>query len=240
MQRYFATTILDNHVLLLREDAHHLVDVVRTSVGEKIEIVSGESVYLAEVKSLKPLDIVLLSPIAEKRELDDRVLLAFALLKGDHNDLIVEKGTELGVSSFLPFLCERTIIKVPEGSEDGRLLRLRKIAQSSAQQCRRSLVPTVESYASFQAILSQPADVKLFAYESLAGESRTLTSVLSKNTKPSRVLLVVGPEGGFTPEEAQEAQKAGFTAVSLGRRILRAETAAITCASLAAAFGERD
>lgn len=238
MQRYFAAKIEGDQAFLCSEDAHHLVDVVRIGLHEKIEVVSGETTYLGEIMGLDPLAIHLLHPLEEKRELDHPVTLAFAVLKGDHNDLIVEKGTELGCSHFLPFLSERTIIKVGLGEADGRILRLRKIAQSSAQQCRRTLVPVVDNYTDFGAICSLKADLKLFAYEELAGQSATLKVALAGLKKDQSVLIVVGPEGGFTSKETQIALKAGFQPISLGRRILRAETAAIASLSLISAFSE--
>jgi 16S rRNA (uracil1498-N3)-methyltransferase len=240
MQRYFAAKVEGNQAFLREEDAHHLVDVVRISLHEKIEVVSGEKTFLGEITGLNPLGIILLHSLEEKRELDHTVTLAFAVLKGDHNDLIVEKGTELGCSHFVPFLSERTIIKVNLGEADGRILRLRKIAQSSAQQCRRSLVPSVDNYTDFGTVCSLKADLKLFAYEELAGQSTTLKSALMGLKKDQSILIVVGPEGGFSPDEAQKAIEAGFQPISLGRRILRAETAGIASLSLVSAFSEDD
>lgn len=238
MQRYFADSVRGNNVFLSPKDAHHLVDVVRIALHEQIEVVAGQTTYLCSISHLDPLEISIGHPIEEKRELDGELLLAFAVLKGDHNDLVVEKGTELGCSHFIPFLSERTIIKVAAGSEDSRILRLKKIAESSAQQCRRLNVPKVDRYADFDQVLSLTADQKFFAYEEMAGQSATLFAALAPVKAGSSILVVVGPEGGFTIEETKKALEAGFTPVSLGRRILRAETASLASLSLISAFME--
>jgi len=237
MQRYFAL-INGGEAVLSKEDAHHLIDAARTKAKEKIEIVAEGGVYLAQVSSLSPLTIAVISKIEEKRDADNEIILAFSLLKGDHNDLVVEKGTELGASAFVPFLCTRTIVKVEPGSEDGRLLRLRKIAKESSQQCRRGSIPEVSSYRTFSDVLTLEAPIRILAYEELAGENQTLLEAMSGLEKNQKVLILVGPEGGFTPEEAQKAKKAGFRFVSLGRRILRAETASIASLALISAFSE--
>lgn len=231
MQRYFGQ-VVGGIAQLSASDEHHLVDVVRIREKEKIEVVDGESVYLAQVEAIKPLKLRILQEIIDKREPDNPLLLAFALLKGGHNDLIVEKGTELGIAEFLPFLAYRSIVKVAPGEEDGRLQRLKKIALSSAGQCRRQIIPAVDSYKNFDDILAVPAEHRLLAYEGDAGEAVTISTCLSGIKPRERVILVVGPEGGFSSQEIQKARDAGFTFVSLGRRILRAETAAIAGAVL--------
>jgi len=235
MQHYFGT-IADSHAIIDGKQIHHLIDVRRTTLGEKIEVSDGASAYLCVVESLDPLSIKVLEPIEQKRELDIDLTIAFGLLKGDHNDLIVLKGTELGVAKFIPFTSARTIV-TPE-SNDNRLRRLRKKAEEGAMQCKRETIPTVLDYCRYEDILSIPADYKFFAYESMAGGSDDLLS-LAKTIKPrTRVLAVIGPEGGFSHEEARLALDYDFSFVSLGRRILRAETAAIYCASIIGACSE--
>lgn len=234
MQHYFGT-IADNHAIIDGRQIHHLIDVRRTAIGEKIEVSDGTEAFLCMVESVNPLSILVLQKLEQKRELDIDLTVAFGLLKGDHNDLIVLKGTELGVGKFIPFLSERVIVK-PDG-EDNRLLRLRKKAEEGAMQCRRDVIPEVTSYMNFEDVLSLPYDYRIFAYESMAG-SEDLLSYAKRIEKRSRVLVVIGPEGGFTHEEARLALDYDFDFVGLGRRILRAETAAIYCASILGAYSE--
>ena len=235
MQHYFGT-ILDNKAIIDGKQIHHLLNVRRTRVGERLEVSDDAVSYLCEVRSLEPLDIEVLHPLEEKRELDVDLYLAFGLLKGDHNDLIVLTGTELGVSTFLPFTSDRTVV-IPEAG-DNKYRRLCKKAEEGALQCRRDVIPAVNDYARFEEILKINADVKIFAYEEEAGKGQKLFDIVSSIQKGSRVLALIGPEGGFSAHEAALAQEAGFVPVSLGRRILRAETAALYCASLIAGASE--
>ncbi len=236
MQHYFGH-IEGGYACIDDGDAHHLLNVRRGEIGEKLEIAEGEELFLAEIESIDPLRIRILEKIEKKRELDNPLLLAFALLKSDHNELIALKGTELGVSTFIPFTSNRTIVK-PKEKEDNKLLRLRKIASEAANQCRRTSIPEVTSYSSFQELMSLKADRKLFAYEGEAGSSASLLSSMANLQKGESILVLIGPEGGFSEKEAKMAQENGFAFVSLGRRILRAETAALYCASIIGAISE--
>ncbi len=237
MQRYFAD-IEDHRAILSKEDAHHLRDVVRIRVSEEVEIVAQDGAYLCRVSSLNPLVIEEIAKIAEKRELENPLTIAWSLLKGENNDWIVMKGTELGVTTFLPFLSKRTILKAQAGEEDNRLLRMRKIAKESSQQCRREKIPEVAAYRKYTDVIDDSYDVKLFAYEELTGHGLSIPEALKGHKAGESILLVIGPEGGFTPEEAESAKQNGFALVSLGRRILRAETAAVYGASLISAWSE--
>ncbi|MCQ2743006.1 MAG: 16S rRNA (uracil(1498)-N(3))-methyltransferase [Bacilli bacterium] len=238
MQRYFGT-IQDKKAFLKESDVHHLVDVVRIKKGENIEVVDEGETFLCKIEATSPLSIEVVNLIEENREPDNQITLAFAILKGDHNDLIVEKGTELGASTFIPFVSERTVIKVNKGEEDNRLRRLRKIVSSSSQQCRRTNVPEVKDYMSLKEVLDLEFDEKLLAYENLAGESCTLLEKASSIEKGKRILIVIGPEGGFSPKEADLAASKGFAFVSLGRRILRAETACFASLSILSSLSEK-
>ena len=238
MQHYFGTIVGEQAILEGRE-IHHLINVRRAKVGENIEISDANDSFLCVIESIDPLSIKVLEKIVERRELDNDVSIAFGLLKGDHNDLIVLKGTELGVAKFYPFLSSRVIVQ-PKENEDNRIVRLRKIAREGAEQCRRPTVPEVYGYSKLEEILAMPADVKLFAYEGFAGTGDDLLTALEGLEKHKSVLIVIGPEGGFSHEEARLALDCDFRFVSLGRRILRAETAAIYAASIIGAASEKE
>ena len=237
MQHYFGT-IVDGHAILDSAQRHHLLDVRRATVGEKIEIADGTDIFLCQVASIDPLDVIVLEKTEFRRELDNHITIAFATLKGDHNDLIVLKGTELGVMRFIPFVCDRTVVR-PKEKEDKKLLRLRKIAEEGSEQSRRTIVPVVEPYADFKDVVELSADVKIFAYEGEAGNDSTLLSIAQGIAKNQSVLVVVGPEGGFSESEVKLADDYGFRFASLGRRILRAETAAIYASAILSAFSEQ-
>ncbi len=237
MQHYFGT-VIDGKASIQENQLHHLLDVRRARVGEMIEVSAEDGTYLCRIVSLEPLEIETLEKLEERRSLDIEVTIAFALLKGDHNELIVLKGTELGVSAFIPFLSERCIVR-PDAKEDNRLLRLRKKAEEGALQCRREDIPVVEPYCRYDEVLALPYDYRYIAYEGEAGHGASLLDECQAIPEGSRVLVLIGPEGGFTEEEAEKAKAQGFRFVSLGRRILRAETAALFAASVLSAVGEK-
>lgn len=238
MQHYFGT-IAGENAIIDGKQLHHMINVRRTAIGEHIEVSDGSEAYLCVVESLEPLVVRVESKIEQKRDLDIDLTIAFALLKGDHNDLIVLKGTELGVGKFIPFLSSRTIV-TPKDETDNRLLRLRKKAEEGAMQCRRDTIPEVAEYMRYEDVLKIKADHKLLAYEGMAGVSDDLWNYASKVEKRQSVLVLIGPEGGFSYEEARLALDFDFELVSLGRRILRAETAAIYAASILSAASERE
>ncbi len=235
MQRYFGT-VKDGIVTMDEASRHHLYDVMRAKPGEKFTLVDSGKVYLCLINN--DFSIRVESEEEENHEIDGKLIIAFSLLKGDHGELIVLKGTEIGVNEFVPYISERTIIR-PDGREDKKLLRLRKIAQEGAAQCKRSFIPEVDGYRDFRSVLNMEADRKIIAYEGEAGKGKSLLESLSDIAKGESVLILIGPEGGYSPKEASLAKESGFEFVSLGRRILRAETAAIYAASIASSLMEK-
>ena len=236
MQHYFGT-IVNGKAILTGDQVHHLIAVRRGQIGEKIEVSEEKESYLCEIISLEPLEIAVLRKIEHKRELDIDLTIAFAVLKGDKNDIIVLKGAELGVSHFIPFISKRCIVDVKD-KEDKKRARLEKIALEGAGQCRRDAIPDIAPFAKFTDLLSLHYDKKFFAYEGEAGESNSLWKEALKLSKRESVLVVIGPEGGFDADEVALASDYGFTFVGLGRRILRAETACIYAATILGAASE--
>lgn len=232
MNRFFGT-VLDGKAFLGESDAHHLLSVLRAKEGEKIEIVSNGRLFLAMVDNVLPLSISIKEELSSEAELDCDLYLAFSLLKNGHDELVLQKGTELGVKGFLPFISKRTIISLEEKDKGKRVSRYQKIVQGAAEQSKRLLIPTVYPIQSFKNVLSfGDADFqKLFAFEGAIAQEFNLFRTFSDLKKGSKSLVLVGPEGGFSEEEAQLAKEKGFQTISLGKRILRAETASIYLAS---------
>lgn len=235
MQHYFGSIFEDGKLVLEETDLHHLLNVKRATIGEEIEITDKNTTYKCKISSIKPLKAEVLEA-SNSREIENTLSLAFCLLKGDHNELIVLKGTELGVSRFYPVISSRVIVK-PKEKEDNKFQRLKKIAKEGAEQCRRSSIPEIEGYISFDELLKLDYRHKIIPYEEESLKSNTLFSSL-KAHKNEPTLILIGPEGGFSNEEVDKAIKAGFEPVSLGKRILRAETAALYCSSLFSALNE--
>jgi len=232
MQRYFAR-IENGQVFFSAEDRHHLCDVMRSEIGEEIEVVDRGAVYSAVISSLNPLNVNLGALLSKASELPASLFLAFSLLKHGNDEEVLDKGTELGVASFFPFFSSRTIIRlVGEEEKKKRQERFAKIVKAAAEQSKRTTIPSVEPLMDLAAILDVPASLKLLAYENESNDVASLPAALRALNDGESCLIVIGPEGGFSPAEASLAKARGFRFVSLGRRILRAETAAVYAASV--------
>ncbi len=211
---------------LTAEQARYLGLVLRLRDGDLVEVFDGRGTRLAA--RLSPLggELALrLGEPARDEEATGSIVLAQALSKGEKLDWVVQKATELGVSRIVPFAAERSVVKLSAERGAARVERLRRIAQEAARQCGRGDVPQVDAPAPWDDLLALPdQDPALRAV--LLDADPGLPPLGQLDAGP-RVLLVVGPEGGFSPGERQGAAAAGFVAASLGRRVLRTETAGL-------------
>lgn len=235
MQHFFGQ-ILDSRIVLSPEDEHHLIQVKRAQIGEEIEVVVDGRVYLCSVISVYPLKIERKETLTS-RELPYRLGIAFGVLKSEHSEWLVQKSTELGATSFYPCVTERCVVR-PKGKTDSKWERLQKIANESAKQCRRGRLPELFAYQNWNNILNLPYANKILAYENESIHGLPLLEALEE-METGDTLFVIGPEGGFTAAEVEQAQKVGFHIVSLGKRILRAETAGIYGACLIGSMMEK-
>jgi len=203
----------------------------RLRVGSRLVLADGAGTaregVVAQVDRRQAL--VNLSPaVTETRESPLHLVLAQGILKGDKLDVVVEKATELGVHEILFFTSERTVGRVASQ----RQARWTRIACSAAQQSQRTTVPNVRGPVSLEDVLAYPtAGLRLFFWEGTS--TRGLLAARERGSDASDVFVVVGPEGGFSADEARRAARAGFDVVGLSRRILRAETAAVVVVTLA-------
>ena len=233
MQRYFGRKF-NNMIVLDDDDKYHLLKVMRARRGEQIEVVADDIVYLSEIVSTKPLEIVAKKTLKENSELPNYIILLAALLKGDKMDLVLQKATELGVSEVVLLTTDRTIIKIKEQQNDLKLGRYQKILKEAAQQSKRSRIPYIKNIISFDRIDEIDADLKIIAYEENKGSVSAFNKKI-RNVKPGkRIAIIIGPEGGFTEGEVIYAKHHGFVPVGLGNRILRADTASIYALSVIA------
>lgn len=233
MQRYFAHKI-KNHIILDEDDAYHLLKVMRARRGEEIEAVADEQVFLSEVVSTKPLEIIAKKQLKEDNELPNYVILIAALLKGDKMDFVLQKATELGVSEVVLLTTERTIVKIKGHQNDLKLGRYQKILKEAACQCKRTHIPFINKIIDFSRIDEIDANLKLIAYEGSKGTSSTLNKKLNTIKPGKKIAVIIGPEGGFSEAEVQYAKNNGYTPIGLGKRILRAETASMYALSVIA------
>ena len=218
--------------ILTPELAHHL-RVRRIQVGEFFPIFDGKGqVAQAKLLSLNNKSgEALLSDMRQdtRRESPYAITLAQGLAGGDKMDWAIEKAIETGAQVIAPLQCERSVIKLTRSSDaeraQKRLLHWEGIVQAACEQCDRTVLATVESIQSFESYLQKPQKATLKLLLS-PDTDKSLYSVLI-NTPPQDVILMIGPEGGHSPLEEEQAQVAGYQLVSLGDRILRTETAGI-------------
>ena len=238
MQRYFAS-IIGTNVLLTEEDAFHLTKVIRVRKGEKIEVVNDNIPYLCEVVEVKPLTIKVLEKIKEVRELHNHVTLICALIKGDKLDFVLQKATEIGVKEIVLISTERTVVKAANYNSAKKLTRYHKILREAAMQSHRSRIPELYRCIDMSKLSTIRADKKIIAYEGEAGNTKSFWNALKGIEPKDRIAILVGPEGGFSPIEVKKAEASGYVPVSLGNRILRAETASIYALSVLSCYLER-
>lgn len=220
--------ILGDTAVITGDEYRHAVSVMRARCGDAVCVLNDTlKEYIGEITQITKTEItVKITEIIENtKESRKKILLICGFLKGDKTELIVQKATELGVSEIVVFESKNSSAYI----SDAKLLRLEKVAREAAKQCGRSITPKI-SGADFESALSTGEGFanKLFACE-FAENSETDILKLSGDCA-----IVVGSEGGFTQEEFISAKAKGYKALSLGKRILRAETAAIALVAIAA------
>ena len=235
MQRYFAH-IENNQVVLSPEDIHHIIHVMRMRVADQFEVVDNSRLYICEISSISPLKIDIVEEKEEDVEIKTKVALFFALAKGDKIDLVIQKATELGVHRIVLFKSRRCVVNYDEKDFTKKLVRYQKIAKEASEQCHRLIVPEIVMVNDLKDINDYLEEINYIAYEKEAGttdESFNLPEGIKS------VSVMIGSEGGFDEDEVNHLVEMGFIKVSLGKRILRCETAAIYALSVLAYKLER-
>ncbi|NEW05182.1 16S rRNA (uracil(1498)-N(3))-methyltransferase [Paenibacillus sp. SYP-B3998] len=245
MQRYFLPPEqfqqATQTVTIEGDDGHHLQRVMRAQIGDEVICSNGVNrevrVRITELDKGRVIAEVV-EELPMHAEAAVQVWVAQSLPKGDKMETVIQKGTEIGAARFLPFLSERTVVQYDAKKEAKRTERWQKIAKEAAEQAHRNRVPEVEGLHTWKQLLqrAKEADVAWICYEKEDGQQlkpaiRDAVAA-GKLGSGKKVLLVVGPEGGFSEQEIQQAEEVGFRSVSLGARILRTETAAmvgLTC-----------
>lgn len=234
MHRFFSDQgALSGGLVRIRgADARQIHRVLRLKPGDFIEVLDGAGsrfrVQLQGVSITEAWGRV----VGMHKEPDEAplsIILAQVLPRSPKMDLIVQKATELGVARVIPLLSERTSCRGE--ASDLKLRRWRKIAKESSEQCRRRTIPDIEgSQDLFQFLERDLSGLKLLLWEGEAGHR--FREMMKMNPPPSSCTLLVGPEGGFSEEEAERAKEKGYVSVSLGSRILRTESVALVALSL--------
>ena len=237
MQRYFATLIDSEHVKLEPEDEHHLLHVMRMRQGDEIEVVANGVLYLCNIGSTNPLTIYAVHEIETDVELNADVTLLFALTKGDRTDLVVQKATELGVKKIALIQSERTVVRYEEKDIAKKCARYQKIMKEASEQSHRLVVPKMMGIFNLKKLPEEVfSDLNYVGYEKDASD---VSGMFANFDKKKSITILIGPEGGFSENEIESLTKQGFIRTSLGKRILRAETAAIYALSVIGYLLER-
>lgn len=228
MNRFFTDAELcDNTVTLTDESVHHIKNVLKLREGESLILIKNQKELLCNIDKIEKNSIIV---IVEKELESDAenpfsITLFQGIPKGDKLDFIVEKAVEAGVTSVVPLKMKRSIAKIEGKDVSKKTERFRKIAKSAAQQSGRLMVPNVGEPLTPKQVDWSGFDLKLLCYED--EKKTTLKEVLSGIDTPKNIAVVIGPEGGISEDEAAYLREQGFSAVSLGSRILRTETAGL-------------
>lgn len=215
------------------EEHHHLSRVLRARTGRQVWLMDEEgNSFRAEVTAIGRHETRLFVLGEEERKAAAiRIVLGQALIKSKNMDLVIQKATELGVQAVFPVEASRSVLRLKEG-DGGKLERWRKIALESAKQSRRTDVPSIHAPQSLSVFLGSREEPDKYILCEVGGVpfGRILAdrAVAPSVPENSGVALLVGPEGGWNREETEQAIERGFQAISLGERILRSETAALT------------
>lgn len=222
MQRYFSNKLMDNRLYIDENDYYHIRKVMRMNDGDMIEVVYNHDAYICEIENVNEC---ICAKIIEKMntevsELVKKVLI-IPLLSEQKMDYIFQKATELGVNDIIPVRMKRCKIKIDSKKEMKKVERWNRICKEASEQSKRLDVPRVFSIKNIDE-LNNLEGLKIIC--STSEKNNTIKKFLQNNIKCDRISVVMGPEGGFETKEEEKLIEYGFVPVSLGERILRAET----------------
>lgn len=244
MRRFFLDRekILSDRPTLTGSDLKHIRTVLRLKPGDDVFLFDGKgSEYRARITASTP-DAITLSILERFTSISEspvKITIGQALLKAGKMDRVVRQLTELGIYALIPLLAERCVPRHEPGRWAEKKQRWQSIARESLKQCGRSQIPRLGPPASFEGLVgtAQAYDLRIIFHHGTSGLDSRPYPRYPRDVR--KVLALIGPEGGFTPDEAKVALECAFVCVSLGPRILKADTAAIAaCAILQYAFGD--
>ncbi len=234
MQQFFCEQPLSvgSIYTFTRAQAHHARDVLKLH-HETVRLVSdGQAFYADAYVNGSSFEAKVLEADLMERELPVDVTLAMALIRREKFELVLQKAAELGVNHIIPFESSRCVVHAKKEKTD----RWQAILQEASEQCKRNRIPDIAIPVSFSQLDFRAFDCVLIPYEKEAGAGKGILSTV----RGRKILIIIGPEGGFSEAEVQQAMDKGAVPISLGPRILRAETAAMFCLSAIGAWSEKE
>jgi len=227
--------IKNDRVLIEGQEAFHIAKVLKFNKGEIIPVVDGlgnkYKVVISNI-SKKSVEGNILTCVRKENEPLVNITLAPALSGGTKMDLVIEKCTEIGVNAFIPMLTEKSFIKIDKKTKaQSKTSRWRKVAIAAMKQSLRSYLPKIHEIMDFDGVLQKTHYFDLTLVATLESHSKPIGEIFDYQNKYKNILLLVGPEAGFTPSELERAREGKTVSVSLGPRRFRTETASIILVS---------
>lgn len=238
MYHFFVTPeqVKDETIEILGSDVNHIKNVLRMKIGEKLQISDGNNrMYLCEISELtaEKICVFIQEELPCDKELPSRIHLFQGLPKGDKMELIIQKAVELGAYEIIPVETKRAVVKLDDKKAAKKVERWNSIAEGGAKQSGRNVVPKVREVMSYKEAIQYATtmDVVLIPYELAQGMEETRKII--EEIKPGQsVAVFIGPEGGFETQEVEYGILSGAKVITLGKRILRTETAGLTTLSI--------
>lgn len=238
MHHFFVTPeqVKEEHIRITGSDVNHIKNVLRMKIGEELEISDGNNKkYLCEIVDLSADEVTALikEELAVDTELPSKIYLFQGLPKSDKMELIVQKAVELGVYEIIPVATKRAVVKLDDKKAGKKVERWNAIAEGGAKQSGRNVIPEVKSVMFYKEAIqyAKGLDVVLIPYELAEGMQET-KQIISSIQPGQSVGIFIGPEGGFETAEVEYAIQNSAKAITLGKRILRTETAGLTTLSI--------
>ncbi|MBO5726599.1 MAG: 16S rRNA (uracil(1498)-N(3))-methyltransferase [Clostridia bacterium] len=233
----------DDRYFISGTDFNHIKNVLRMSIGEQFLVSCDDHSDLCEIESFEADTIVvkIIEQDYQSTNLPIKIHLFQGLPKSDKLELIIQKAVELGVATVTPVAMKRSIVKIDDKKKKSKTERWQAIAEAAAKQSKRTAIPEVREVMSYKEMLNEAKnlDLLLVPYECAEGMTAT-KEALSQITSGMSVGIVIGPEGGFEQKEIDSALEIGGKVISLGARILRTETAAITSVAMCMLYSEME
>ena len=242
MPKFFVAEnqINNNKITIIGDDVNHIKNVLRQKSGDKITIcdISKEQDYLCKIDKIeeKSIDCNIIEKLENNTESNVKVTIFQGLSKADKLELVIQKSVELGAYDITPLQMKRCVVKLNEKDKLKKIQRWQKISEVAAKQCGRNIIPKINNIVNVKDVcnLCNEYDIVLIAYENEKENTlkKELKNLKKLDKEEIKVAIIIGPEGGIAPEEIEMFEENGAKIITLGNRILRTETVALSVLSI--------